>query len=158
MSAEPTERIIEAIEQVRVTSETYGSTDGAPAITRSRHYRNCLDAVAELNASIAALSEADAKRIAELEADRKRYQWAANELLACDYGDNDQQPPTVGWRVYGWRARGEDRRIYGPSIDAAIDAELARLSLLLSTDEADSPDDPPASNEPLLPNSGKRLP
>jgi hypothetical protein len=51
-----------------------------------------------------------------------RYQWCANELLACDYGDNETNGKVCGWRVYGWRSRNGDRRIYGESIDAAIDA------------------------------------
>jgi hypothetical protein len=64
-------------------------------------------------------------------ADHKRYQWAANELLACDYGDNDAGG--VGWIVFGWRdvngvhsviPRDKVRRIYGSSINDAIDAEL----------------------------------
>jgi hypothetical protein len=65
----------------------------------------------------------------ELEQVRRRYQWAANELLACDYGDNDGGVGIVGWLVYGWRDRKpkphhEHRRIFGRSIDEAIDAEL----------------------------------
>ncbi len=54
-----------------------------------------------------------------------RYQWAANELLACDYGDNSRGG--IGWLVYGWRDQGQKpdrKRIYGGSIDEAIDAEL----------------------------------
>jgi hypothetical protein len=49
-----------------------------------------------------------------------RYAWAANELLACDYGDNEIGQ--IGWRVYGWR--GGPRFIYGRSIDAAIDGAI----------------------------------
>jgi hypothetical protein len=62
---------------------------------------------------------------------KKRYTWAANELLACDYGDNEAQGEQIGWRVFGWRDRTAERRrrIFGPSIDAAIDAELARRAL-----------------------------
>lgn len=60
---------------------------------------------------------------------KRRYQWAANELLACDYGDNHAAPGVVGWLVYGWRDKKakpfhEQRRIFGTSIDEAIDAEL----------------------------------
>jgi hypothetical protein len=59
---------------------------------------------------------------------KARYQWAANELLACDYGDNDAGPGIVGWLVYGWRDKKprqhhEHRRIFGKCIDEAIDAE-----------------------------------
>lgn len=60
-----------------------------------------------------------------------RYKWAANELLACDYGDN-RSGNVVGWIIYGWRVKNVDRlnhydkpRIYGESIDAAIDKALA---------------------------------
>ena len=60
---------------------------------------------------------------AELSLLRRRYRWAANELLACDYGDNPKGDK-VGWHVYGWRDRSGERRIYGPSIDEAIDNEL----------------------------------
>lgn len=57
---------------------------------------------------------------------KRRYTWAANELLACDYGDNDHPSKTFGWRVYGWRSRGGERRIYGDSIDMAIDIEALK--------------------------------
>ena len=58
----------------------------------------------------------------------RRYRWAANELLACDYGDNDKGG--IGWLVYGWRQpkdiqHHERKRIYGKSIDEAIDSEIA---------------------------------
>lgn len=56
---------------------------------------------------------------------KARYTWAANELLACDYGDNEAPGEQIGWRVYGWRDRSGEHRIYGPSIDAAIDAAIA---------------------------------
>lgn len=77
---------------------------------------------AELYAALVKEREAHART-------KKRYQWAANELLACDYGDNDAAEGVVGWLVYGWRDKRqlphhEHRRIFGPSIDAAIDAEL----------------------------------
>jgi len=69
----------------------------------------------------------------ELTQVRKRLNWAANELLACDYGDNPENRG-VGWSVFGWRdvngihsvvPYDKVRRIYGASIDQAIDAELA---------------------------------
>ncbi len=62
----------------------------------------------------------------------ERYRWAANELLVCDYGDNDCCE--MGWHVYGWRSPGGGRRIYGASVDEAIDAQLA-----LSTPEPVEP-------------------
>lgn len=59
----------------------------------------------------------------------RRLNWAANELLACDYGDNDTD--IIGWLLYGWRDRDSDttkrKRIYGGSINDAIDQELAKL-------------------------------
>lgn len=67
------------------------------------------------------------------EAAEKRLTWAANELLACDYGDN-QENKGVGWIVFGWRDVSgissvippeRQRRIYGPSISAAIDQAIA---------------------------------
>lgn len=68
---------------------------------------------------------------AENEALQRRLNWAANELLACDYGDNSAEGAQVGWIVCGWRDQKageaphhEKRRIYGATINAAIDAEL----------------------------------
>ena len=70
--------------------------------------------------------EALQKKCAELEKalslEHRRYQWCANELLACDYGDNPKG--IVGYRVYGWRDRTGERIIYGSSINEAVDAEL----------------------------------
>lgn len=68
-----------------------------------------------------AIAEAVAEREALIVA---RYTWAANELLACDYGDNPRG--VVGWRVYGWRTPNGSRRIYGASIDEAIDSAIER--------------------------------
>lgn len=72
----------------------------------------------------------------EAEQNKARYTWAANELLACDYGDNPtihSTEPQVGWIVWGWRDKAtvtkphaEKRRIWGNSIDIAIDAEIER--------------------------------
>lgn len=73
---------------------------------------------------------------AEIEALRARLNWVANELLACDYGDNDKGG--VGWTVFGWRdVNGihsivppeRTRKIYGKSIDAAIDAAIHAAAL-----------------------------
>jgi hypothetical protein len=67
---------------------------------------------------------------AENAALKRRYTWAANELLSCDYGDGPQKGG-VGWIVWGWRVKNVDRlshnecpRIYGASIDVAIDAAI----------------------------------
>lgn len=72
----------------------------------------------------------------DAEQNKARYTWAANELLACDYGDNAMHgtpEQSVGWVVWGWRdkqtaikAHNDKRRIYGDSIDAAIDKEMER--------------------------------
>lgn len=59
----------------------------------------------------------------ELAQVKARYEWAANELLACDYGDNPTKD-LIGWTVYGWRVKDGTRTIYGPSIDEAIDAVM----------------------------------
>lgn len=76
----------------------------------------------------AALAAKDA-RIAELQA---RLDWAANELLVCDYGDNGRHGrDQIGWIVYGWRHKNiadmrhaDKPRIFGSTINAAIDAEI----------------------------------
>lgn len=69
----------------------------------------------------AELLEKDAERY------RKRLQWAANELLVCDYGDNPDIQQ-VGWIICGWKEQKkqihEKRRIYGSSIYQAIDSEI----------------------------------
>jgi hypothetical protein len=80
--------------------------------------------VSELYRLIRQLRERAAKLEADLALEHKRYQWCANELLACDYGDNETNGRAVGWRVYGWRDRTGERRIYGRSINEAVDAEL----------------------------------
>jgi Lar family restriction alleviation protein len=76
--------------------------------------------------NIRALTQADA-RIARLEEDRARYQWLANAVLCCDYGDNDQGGAESADRI-GWAIRLTRRNaipfIFGQSIDAAIDTAL----------------------------------
>lgn len=74
--------------------------------------------------------ERDAART-ELAAVKARYTWCANELFACDYGDNAGGDGQVGWITYGWRQNtwerphNQKRRIYGASIDIAVDSQLA---------------------------------
>ncbi len=56
-----------------------------------------------------------------------RYQWLANRVLACDYGDNNLAGEQIGWCVrHDLLPPGSVGRqpafMYGPSIDAAIDA------------------------------------
>lgn len=57
-----------------------------------------------------------------------RYQWLANRVLACDYGDNDAAGDQIGWRIcHNLLAHNGERQpafMYGPSIDAAIDAAI----------------------------------
>jgi len=62
-----------------------------------------------------------------MERTRARYQWAANELLACDYGDNPKGN-MVGWIVYGWRDRSGRRDYDCPycRIDLLQAAEVTR--------------------------------
>jgi hypothetical protein len=62
-----------------------------------------------------------------LERMRRRYQWATDELLSCDHGDNDVGSGVVGWRVHGWRNKRKPRLILGPTIDDAIDSELKSI-------------------------------
>jgi hypothetical protein len=61
------------------------------------------------------------ERISELEAERDaymaRYQWLADKVLACDYGDNELG--VVGWHIRHCKG---PAWIPGASIDAAIDA------------------------------------
>lgn len=74
-------------------------------------------------------TEARYKEIADrMEQNQRRLNWVANELLACDYGDNNHPSHVVGWHVYGWRnaVRKHDRRIYGDTINMAVDLELAK--------------------------------
>jgi hypothetical protein len=78
--------------------------------------------VAELYKLIRQLRERAAKLDVDLARAEKRYKWCANELLACDYGDNDTG--AIGWIVYGWRDRTGQRRIYGRSINEAVDSEI----------------------------------
>lgn len=66
--------------------------------------------------------------VERLRKDRARYQWLANAVLCCDYGDNDQggaeSPDRIGWAIRLTR-RNAEPFIFGQSIDAAIDQALA---------------------------------
>ena len=96
-------------------------TEGDGECRECRRYARDL---AERRRTINSQTEELLQLRSKLEQLQKRYTWAANELLACDYGDNDHPSRTVGWRVYGWRDRSGNRRIYGDSIDMAIDIEM----------------------------------
>lgn len=56
-----------------------------------------------------------------------RYEWLANRVLACDYGDNDK-PGQIGWRIrHNLLPTNGGRQpafMYGKSIDEAIDAAM----------------------------------
>lgn len=82
------------------------------------------DFTAELMPIFAALeAERDALR-----KDRERYQWLANRVLGCDYGDNDAPGQQNGWRIVHDLLAHNGRQpafMYGTSIDAAIDAAIA---------------------------------
>jgi hypothetical protein len=84
------------------------------------------------------LCRSQAVRLKEVE---RRYIWAANELLACDHGDNDSESipgkSAVGWQVYGWRTSYGMRKIFGSSISEAIDQYLAEhIEILEAVDAA----------------------
>ena len=54
-----------------------------------------------------------------------RYQWLANRVLACDYGDNEHGRK-IGWRIrHDLLANGgrQPAFMYGKSINEAVDAE-----------------------------------
>ena len=63
----------------------------------------------------ALLDEIEALRV-----DARRYQWLANRVCACDYGDNDAPGGRIGWLIRGDAKDGPF--MFGPSIDTAIDA------------------------------------
>lgn len=52
-----------------------------------------------------------------------RINWLANEVMACDYGDNETGQ--VAWKYHKYD--GSKQSIEGASIDRAIDATLASL-------------------------------
>lgn len=54
---------------------------------------------------------------ADAEANKARYTWLADKVLACDYGDNDKG--CVGWNIKHCKG---PTWIAGDSIDTAIDA------------------------------------
>lgn len=89
------------------------------------------DLETELSAKTRELAEAKAE--AELlredaERYRRLFQWAANELLSCDYGENDGVElvgkPQIGWRVHGWRFKENNFKIYGESIEIAVQNQI----------------------------------
>lgn len=53
--------------------------------------------------------------------DAARYRWLADKVLACDYGDNSRENFAIGWIIRHCKGPSV---IYGPSIDAAIDAAM----------------------------------
>ena len=113
------EKVVSVYAAMLAAAPSPSSSDAANASAKAAE---AVPDVAALTARVCELEEA-------LQAEHDRYQWAANELLACDYGDNEGNKladgfrPEVGWRVYGWRTHGQ-ARIYGESINAAIDRHL----------------------------------
>lgn len=73
--------------------------------------------------------KAEAERLREdAERYRRLFQWVANELLSCDYGENDGVElvgkPQIGWRVHGWRFKENNFKIYGESIEIAVQNQI----------------------------------
>lgn len=66
------------------------------------------------------------EEVAALRKANDRYQWLANRVLACDYGDNDAPGQQIGWRiVHDLLPKNGGRQpafMYGASIDEAINA------------------------------------
>lgn len=96
-----------------------------------------IDKSADEASILSAQNSYQAMRIEELEREvvtlRARLNWAAHELLVCDYGDNDRGPGVIGWIVYGRPDPADPRtqldhhtkrRIYGRCVDIAIDAAI----------------------------------
>ena len=85
----------------------------------------------EIDGHVYGLRPGAARVVREALRDAGRYRWLANEMLACDYGDNDQKQ--VGWIMAEWRHKtnrfiphDQLRRIFGDSINEAIDAAMAK--------------------------------
>lgn len=78
----------------------------------------------------AAHIEALEQRIAELQQNWERYEWLADRVLACDYGDNDTKGEQIGWRIrHDLLSKNGQRQpafMYGSSINNAVDAELRK--------------------------------
>jgi hypothetical protein len=55
-----------------------------------------------------------------------RYNWLANRVLDCTYGDNGGQGEGIGWKVT--RVYADRILMYGDSVDQAIDAQIAKGS------------------------------
>ena len=49
-----------------------------------------------------------------------RLNWLTNEVLYCDFGDNQEPCQKIGWGIRTKRRDGEPF-IFGPSVDEAID-------------------------------------
>lgn len=95
-------------------------------VTNMDDAHRVIECASLMDEAVQALTQAYA-RIARLEEDRARYQWLANAVLCCDYGDNDQggaeSPDRIGWSIRLTR-RNAIPFIFGQSIDAAIDTAL----------------------------------
>lgn len=62
-------------------------------------------------------------KIDELQKNADRYRWLANEVLYCDYGDNDRENE-IGWGVQLKRSS-QEPFMFGKSINEAIDVAIA---------------------------------
>jgi hypothetical protein len=64
-------------------------------------------------------------RLERAEAQAQRYEWLADRVLGCDYGDNDK-PGQIGWRIrHDLLPKDGGRQpafMYGNSINKAVDA------------------------------------
>jgi len=88
--------------------------------TRHDEGRHNRELIIEAPTLRARLDKAEAE-VERLRADAERYRWLADKVLACDYGDNDKG--CVGWHIRHCKG---PAWIAGDSIDAAIDAAIAR--------------------------------
>ena len=57
--------------------------------------------------------------------DSERYRWLVNRVLYIDYGDNDKKGEVIGYGIRNDLCDGR-QFMFGPSIDLAIDAAIAR--------------------------------
>jgi hypothetical protein len=63
---------------------------------------------------------------AKAQEDATRLNWLANEVLYCDYGDNNMPGKQIGWGIRASR-RNKEPFMYGASIKEAIDAAIQAM-------------------------------
>ena len=108
-----------------VSNDEFSNPTGGESPSLYAEVENGDDAAYIAAANPATIGQLLAERDALLK-DAERYKWLANRVLVCDYGDNDTGDQ-VGWRIQSKLCHGSEfgRQspiMYGPSIDAAIDA------------------------------------